>query len=85
MSNKRYDEQTKKKVVQLYLEGKTVNDLGVKFDVSPTSIYTWAKLYKKQNNLSEKDYKRVLKENLRLKQEVEILKKAMTIMNSKEV
>ena len=85
MSNKRYDDLIKKKVAQLYLQGKTVSDLGVEFDVSPTSIYTWVKSYKDQNDFSEKDYKKILKENTRLKQEVEILKKAMTIMNSKEV
>ncbi|MGA3601241.1 transposase [Lysinibacillus agricola] len=85
MSNKRYDDLIKKKVAQLYLQGKTVSDLAVEFDVSPTSIYTWVKSYKDQNDFSEKDYKKILKENTRLKQEVEILKKAMTIMNSKEV
>ncbi len=83
MSNKKYDESIKKKIVQLYLQGRSTAELGKEYKISPTSIYSWVKLYTDQFEISLKDFNEIKKENIRLKQEVEILKQAMTIMNSK--
>lgn len=83
MSNKRFDEKLKKEVVQLHLQGKAATKLGKEYNVSPTSIYSWTKLYAGQSKISAKAFTEVQKENARLKQEVKILKQAMTIMNSK--
>lgn len=83
MSSKRYDESFKKKIVQLHLEGRSTTELGKEYKVSPTAIYSWIKLYVDESAISFKELSAIQKENKRLKQEVEILKQAMTIMTSK--
>lgn len=84
MTYKRYDEQFKKRIVKLHIEGKSVPDLGVEYGVSPTSIYTWVKIYSNiETTISPKKLNEISRENIRLKKEVEILKQAMSIMSSK--
>ncbi|PGB08063.1 transposase [Bacillus toyonensis] len=83
MSSKKYEESFKKKIVQLHLEGRATTELGKEYKVSPTAIYSWIKLYADESAISFKEFSAIQKENKRLKQEVEILKQAMTIMTSK--
>ncbi|MBD7938533.1 transposase [Cytobacillus sp. Sa5YUA1] len=83
MPTQKYDEHFKKKIVQLHLEGRTPIELGKEYKVSPTAIYSWIKLYADGTAISFKEFNAIQKENKRLKQEVEILKQAMSIMTSK--
>ncbi|MDM5220335.1 transposase [Peribacillus sp. NJ11] len=84
MTYKKYDEQFKKRIVKLHIEGKSVPDLGAEYGISPTSIYTWVKTYSNiETTISPKKLNEISKENIRLKKEVEILKQAMSIMSSK--
>ncbi|MGY3714998.1 transposase [Sutcliffiella cohnii] len=83
MSSKKYNENFKKKIVQLHLEGRTTTELSKEYKVSPTAIYTWIKLYSSGSAISFKEFNAIQKENKRLKQEVDILKQAMTIITSK--
>lgn len=83
MTSKRYDENFKKKIVQLLFEGKTAVEIVEEYNISHTSIYTWAKQYNDIYEVSFKKYNEIQEENKRLKQEVDILKQAMSIMASK--
>ncbi|NRD78110.1 transposase [Bacillus sp. BRMEA1] len=58
-------------------------ELGKEYKVSPKAVYSWIKLYADESAISFKEFNTIQKENKRLKQEVEILKQAMTIMTSK--
>lgn len=70
----------------LYRSGTSVNQLSSEYGVSEVTIYKWIKLHSPiegTNELTAAEVTAIQKENLRLKQEVEILKKAMTIFAQK--
>ena len=82
--HKSYDETMKKTIVELYEKGKSATDLAREYDLSIKNIYNWTKLYGKIKSedgtiTNNKEILELKKENARLKQEVEILKKAMVI------
>ncbi|MCM3708809.1 MULTISPECIES: transposase [Cytobacillus] len=84
MTYKKYDEQFKKQMVKLHIEGRTVSELGVEYGISPTSIYKWIKVYSNiETTPTPKDLNKIYRENKRLKQEIDILKQAMSIMTAK--
>ncbi|BCC45052.1 IS3 family transposase [Bacillus cereus] len=84
MTNKKYDESLKKEIVKQHVEGKSVTDLSIEYKISPTSIYKWIKFYSKQQVIvTPKQFNEVYRENKKLRQEVEILKQAMSIMTAK--
>ena len=86
MSQKKYNREFKQTVVELYRSGTPVNQLSSEYGVSEVTIYKWIKLYSPiegTNELTAAEVAAIQKENLRLKQEVEILKKAMTIFAQK--
>jgi len=87
MKQKRYTKEFKETVVQLYRSGNLVSELSREYGVSEVTIYKWIKLLSPiegdNNGLTPADFAEIQKENLRLKQEVEILKKAMTIFAKK--
>ncbi|MDC2865322.1 transposase [Bacillus sp. BP-3] len=84
MTNKKYEERFKKEIARLHIEGKSVTDLSIEYNISPTSIYKWIKLYSKQQVIvTPKQFNEVYRENKKLRQEVEILKQAMSIMTAK--
>jgi len=84
MAYKRYDEQFKKQVIKLHIEGRSVSDLAIEYGVSPTSIYKWIKFHSNiETTITPRKLNEIRKENKRLKQEVEILKQAMFIMTAK--
>ena len=86
--HKSYDETMKKTIVELYEKGKSATDLAREYDLSVKNIYNWTKLYGKIKAedgtiTNNKEILELKKENTRLQQEVEILKKAMVIFTKK--
>lgn len=82
MSQKKYNKEFKQTVVELYHSGTPVNQLANEYGVSEVTIYKWIKLHSPiegAGELTAAEVSAIQKENLRLKQEVDILKKAMTI------
>jgi len=84
----KYDESMKKTIVELYENGKSATDLAREYDLSVKNIYNWKKLYgtiKTEDGTvtNNKEIAELKKENSRLQQEVEILKKAMVIFTKK--
>jgi len=85
---KQYDETMKKTIVELYESGKSSTDLAREYDLSVKNIYNWKKLYgtiKSEDGTvtNNKELADLKKENARLQQEVEILKKAIVIFAKK--
>lgn len=85
---KSYDETLKKTIVELYEKGKSASELAREYDLSVKNIYNWTKLYgtiKAEDGTitNNKEIMELKKENARLQQEVEILKKAMVIFTKK--
>ena len=84
----KYNEEFKKMVVELYRSGQPVKELSSEYGVSEVTIYKWIKTYSPVATVDEKevtpnDWKQMQKEILRLKEENEILKKAMAIFAKK--
>ena len=82
MSQKKYNQEFKQTVVELYRSGTGVSQLSSEYGVSEVTIYKWIKLHSPiegTNELTAAEVAAIQKENQRLKQEVDILKKAMTI------
>ena len=73
-----YEQEFKKKVVRLHLEeGRTLKSLQDEYKVSKASISIWVKQFSKECQTNEKakeDYD-YMKENLRLRTELEEMKK----------
>ena len=87
-NGKRYNDDFKSMVVDLYHSGSSVKDLSSEYGVSNATIYKWIKDLTPIEGISDKvitpkDVDAIHKENLRLKQELEILKKAMAIFARK--
>lgn len=86
-AHKTYNEDFKKTVVELYHTGSSVNMLSNEYGVSEVTIYKWIKAFTplegEASGLTPLDIAAIQKENFRLKQEVEILKKAMAIFAKK--
>ncbi|WP_096551775.1 IS3 family transposase [Ureibacillus thermosphaericus] len=78
MSRKRYNQEFKQTVVELYRSGTPVSQLSSEYGVSEATIYKWIKQLspiKGTQELTVSDVDAIQKENLRLKQEIENLKK----------
>ncbi len=87
-NGKRYNDDFKSMVVDLYHSGSSVKDLSSEYGVSNVTIYKWIKDLTPiegtgDKEITPKDVDAIQKENLRLKQELEILKKAMAIFARK--
>ena len=80
---KTYTEEFKTMIAELVLSGKAVKDVASEYSLSETAVRNWSKKKALINiegdttNLEE--INRIKKENARLKEENEILKKAMAI------
>ena len=86
MSQKRFNKEFKQTVVELYHSGTPVSQLSSEYGVSEVTIYKWITLHSPiegAEELTAAEVSSIQKENLRLKQEIEILKKAMTIFAKK--
>lgn len=86
MKQKRYNQEFKETIVELYHSGTSVSQLASEYGVTEVTIYKWIKEHTPivgGNGLTSSEVTEMQKENLRLKQEIEILKKAMTIFAQK--
>lgn len=86
-TGKKYNNEFKKTIVDLYNSGNSVKELSGEYGVSEVTIYKWVKEFTPiglgEDSMTPKELVAIQKENLRLKQEVEILKKAMAIFAKK--
>lgn len=76
-AGKKYNDDFKKTIVDLYHSGSPVKELSSEYGVSEVTIYKWVKDFtpigSEKEALTPKELAEIQKENLRLKQEVEIL------------
>ncbi|MGE7877886.1 transposase [Peribacillus muralis] len=83
----KYNNEFKKTIVDLYHTGNSAKELSGEYGVSEVTIYKWVKEFTPiglgEESMTPKELSAIQKENLRLKQEVEILKKAMAIFAKK--
>jgi transposase len=86
-TGKKYNDDFKKTIVDLYHAGNSVKALSSEYGVSEVTIYKWVKEFtpisSEEGSLTPKELAEIQKENLRLKQELDILKKAMAIFAKK--
>ncbi|MCX4304162.1 MAG: transposase [Clostridia bacterium] len=83
-----YDEDFKKMIVELYESKKPISEIKREYGLSEASLYRWIKEYghiKTETGeiTNNHEIKRLKKENLKLKEELEILKKAIAIFTPK--
>jgi len=81
----RYDEEFKQMIVELNKTGHSVRGLAKEYGLSEATIYKWKNLYlpNQSTGLTGKEVVELKKENARLKEELEILKKAAAIFSRK--
>ena len=85
MERKKYDEEFKKTLVDLYENGKKVSELSSEYGLKDTKlIYSWIRKYgkiqtKTGNTVRNSDYQKLQKKNKEMQEEIEILKKAVAI------
>ncbi|MCM3742471.1 IS3 family transposase [Oceanobacillus luteolus] len=87
-NGKRYNDDFRKMIVDLYHSGSSVKDLSSEYGVSDVTIYKWIKDLTpiegtEGKEINPKDVDAIQKENLRLKQELEIPKKGYGHIRSK--
>lgn len=87
-TNKKFNEDFKKMVVDLYRSGSLVKDLSSEYGVSEVTIYKWIKRYSPMEledgtSVTPDDFNELQKQIRRLQEENEILKKAMAIFARK--
>ena len=89
MKGNRYDEEFKKMIIELLnSKQKTITELTREYGLSKATIYNWKKLYSEitideNTTTNNKEIFEMKKEINRLKEENEILKKAMAIFAKK--
>jgi len=87
-NGKRYNDDFRKMVVDLYRSGQSVRELSGEYGVSEVTIYAWIKKYspvelEDGSSVTPNDFAKMQKEMLKLQQENEVLKKAMAIFAKK--
>lgn len=71
-------------IVELNQTGRSVRGLAKEYGLSEATIYKWKNLYlPNHTGLTGKEIAELKKENARLKEELEILKKAAAIFSRK--
>lgn len=89
-NSKRYTEEFKRQIIDLYLAGKPIAQLAEEYGLIEQTIYKWKKLYapsievNDEQSVSLKDYKELQKKIQQLEMENEILKKATAIFARKQ-
>ena len=80
---KKYDNEFKKKIIGLFLEeGKTKKSISNEFSVSVASISNWVRQFRNECQINEKannEYN-YMKENLKLRKELEESKKEIEFL-----
>lgn len=81
----RYTEDFKEMIIELNKTGRPVRGLAKEYGISEATIYKWKQLYlpNQSTGLTGKEAAELKKENVRLKEELEILKKAAAIFSRK--
>jgi transposase len=87
-TGKKYNEDFKKMIVDLYLTGSSAKELSSEYGVSEVTIYAWVKKYspiqtEDGSSITADEVAKMKKQMLRLQEENEILKKAMAIFAKK--
>jgi len=87
-NGKRYNDDFRKMVVDLYNSGQSVRNLSSGYGVSDVTIYAWIKKFTPMeledgSSLTPDDYAKLQKQMLKLQEENDILKKAMAIFAKK--
>ena len=88
-NGKRYPEEFKKQIVDLYNAGTPVAKLAGEYGLGEQTIYKWIKLYSpitdtdEGETVSMKEFKELQKKMAQLEMENEILKKATAIFARK--
>ena len=85
---KKYNSEFKSMIVELYKTGRSVKELSRAYGVSEVTIYKWIKQISPITTIDDteitlEEIKRMKQEMLRLQEENEILKKAMSIFARK--
>ena len=83
-NGKRYNEDFKEMIVELYQTGSSVADLSREYGVTAVTIYKWIKQYSEieideNTTITKKEMLEIQKENKKLKEELAIFKKALSI------
>ena len=86
--SQKYTKEFKDTIVQLHEAGQPVSDLVKEYGVANQTIYTWLQLYgksgkSKAENVSLHELQQMRKEMAKMKEENEILKKALSIFAKK--
>ncbi len=90
-TRRRFTEEFKEQIVQLYRSGKLRKDILKEYDLGGSTFDKWVKQYENSGSFKEKDNKtpeqleleRMRKEIQQLKMENDILKQAALIMGRK--
>lgn len=87
-ASKKFNEDFKKMVVDLYRSGSSVNNLSSEYGVSEVTIYKWIKKFSPidlgdGSSVTSDDFIKLQKQMRCLQEENEILKKAMAIFARK--
>jgi transposase len=82
---KKYEVEFKQTIVELYQAGQGVTSLSKEYGITSSTIYKWIDLYAKdtQTKVSNAELKAMRKEMAKLKEQNEILKKAIVIFTNK--
>jgi transposase len=85
MSSKKFDVDFKKMVVALHENGAGVTELCKAYHIASTTLYKWIDLYGKssQQELTKAEILDLKKEIARVREENDILKKAVSIFAKK--
>ena len=86
-TNKRYNEEFKKQIVELINSGKNINEVVKEYNIARSTVNKWVKDYSSSGSFKAKDNRsdeeneliKLKKENQRLKMENDILKQAALI------
>ena len=81
----RYEENFKQMIIELNQTGRSVRGLAKGYGLSEATIHKWKNLYlpDQSTGLTGKEVAELRKENARLNEELEILKKAAAIFSRK--
>jgi len=87
-TGKKYNDDFKKMIVDLYNSGSSAKDLSGEYGVSEVTIYAWIKKFspiktEDGSTVTADEIAKMKKQMLRLQEENEILKKAMAIFAKK--
>ena len=84
---KRYSQEFKDTLLDLYHSGQSVTQLSKEYGVAPATIYKQINLYSKSNesSVSKADFLELKRQLAEVKEERDILKKVLTIFAEKKM